>query len=95
VVLTRTNIFRLYHTEISTNKRWMWREEGYSPSEPQFIRNPMPVGDDDGCIISLVSPLSTENYDLKYVLLSVHLSVVVHECPFWQCRKWSREKNAL
>lgn len=58
---------RIYHTEISTETRWVWREEGYSPSEPSFVAHPMPTNEDDGVILSLCSPMSTERPDLKYV----------------------------
>ena len=52
---------RIYHTEISSKKRWVWREDGYSPSEPIFVSSPDPTSEDDGVILSLVSPYDSRD----------------------------------
>ena len=63
---------RIYHVEISTNQKWVWLEQGYSPSEPAYIacreESGKCVGEAaDGVVISLVSPMSTENMELRYL----------------------------
>ena len=57
--------FRIYHTEVSSGKKWVWRPDGYSPSEPFFVSNPMPTAEDDGVVVTLASPMSTERDDLE------------------------------
>ena len=47
---------RIYHVQWSTLKRWVWMEQGYHPSEPIMIPNPNPTAEDDGLLLSLVSP---------------------------------------
>ena len=56
---------RIYHTEVSSGKKWVWRPDGYSPSEPFFVSNPMPTAEDDGVVVTLASPMSTERDDLE------------------------------
>ena len=62
------NIYpRIYHTQISTGTKHVWQTDGkYLPSEVQFIPNPMPIGEDDGVIISLCSPFSVDEPELRY-----------------------------
>jgi carotenoid cleavage dioxygenase-like enzyme len=47
---------RIYHVQWSTLERWVWMEEGYHPSEPIMIPNPEAITEDDGILLSLVSP---------------------------------------
>ena len=56
---------RIYHTEVSSGKKWVWRPDGYSPSEPFFVSNPTPTAEDDGVVVTLASPMSTERDDLE------------------------------
>ena len=61
---------RIYHFEISTGKKWVWIEKGYSPSEPAYVscreESRKCVGEAaDGVVLSLVSPMSTENPKLR------------------------------
>jgi len=57
---------RIYHSQLSTRQRTVWREEGYSPSEPFFIPRPGSEGETDGVIISLVGPLLRDLTDLRF-----------------------------
>ena len=47
---------RIYHVKISTKERWVYMEEGYSPSEPGFMKNPTGIEDDDGIVVTVMSP---------------------------------------
>merc|ERR1712130_114710 len=47
---------RLYHVEISSKTRHVWQVPEYSPSEPVFVQNPYLKDEDEGVIISIVSP---------------------------------------
>jgi carotenoid cleavage dioxygenase-like enzyme len=47
---------RIYHVKISTRERWVYMEEGYSPSEPGFMKNPTGTEDDDGIVVTVMSP---------------------------------------
>ena len=42
--------------KISTRERWVYMEEGYSPSEPGFMKNPDGIEDDDGIVVTVMSP---------------------------------------
>ena len=51
-----TIFLRIYHVKISTKERWVYMEEGYSPSEPGFMKNPSGTEDDDGIVVTVMSP---------------------------------------
>jgi len=53
---------RLYHVDVTAKRRWVYRVENYSPSEPQYIRQPnSDITKSDGVVVSLMSPIN----DLK------------------------------
>jgi len=60
---------RIYHTHISRGQRYVWHESGYSPSEPVFVSRPHATGEDDGVVLSLVSPLSDDTLTPFVVVL--------------------------
>lgn len=47
----------------ATKERWVYSVDGYSPSEPAFVKNPFTDDEDDGIVMAVMSPLS--DYDLK------------------------------
>lgn len=58
---------RIYHVQFSTLQRHVWKVEGYSPSEPLFVPNQNSQAEDDGVILSLVSPFSNTLLRVSYV----------------------------
>ncbi|CAG5104199.1 Oidioi.mRNA.OKI2018_I69.chr1.g1139.t1.cds [Oikopleura dioica] len=60
---------RIYHSKISTGERWVWRESGFSPSEPLFIRKPESNNPLDGVVISIVSPLEIDSRERAFVVI--------------------------
>ena len=36
----------------------MYSVEGYSPSEPAFVKNPLTEEEDDGVVMAVMSPLA-------------------------------------
>ena len=54
---------RIYHVQFSTLERWVWKVQGYHPSEPVFIQDPNSDNESDGILLSLVSPMADP--DLK------------------------------
>jgi len=49
---------RLYHANIATGDRYVYKVEGYSPCEPAFIKKPGNDIEDDGVVVTLMSPMS-------------------------------------
>ena len=53
-----TNIFRVFHIEKSTEKRWVYKIEGYTCSEPIFVKNPqLGTDDDEGVVLTVMTPI--------------------------------------
>lgn len=63
---------RIYHTHISKRERYVWYEDGYSPSEPVFCSHPDPLNESDGVLMSLVSPLKDQDLKPFVVVLNGH-----------------------
>jgi len=58
---------RIYHVDKKNQQKWVYMVEGYSPSEPGFIKNPFSADEDDGIIVSVMSPF--HDYDLSPYLV--------------------------
>ena len=54
-------IFRVFHIEKSTEKRWVYKIEGYTCSEPIFVKNPqLGTDDDEGVVLTVMTPIYDE-----------------------------------
>jgi len=51
--------------EISSNEKWVYMVDGYSPSEPSFVKSPLSDEEDDGIVVLSMSPLSDPK--LRYI----------------------------
>jgi len=60
---------RIYHVNTATRERWVYSVEGYSPSEPAFVKNPLTEDEDDGIIMALMSPLADPELEPFIILL--------------------------
>ena len=55
---TYVYIFRIFHIQKSTEKRWVYKIEGYTCSEPIFVKNPqLGLDDDEGVVLTLMTPI--------------------------------------
>ena len=51
-------MFRVFHIEKSTETRWVYVVEGYTCSEPIFVKNPqLGSAADDGVVLTLMNPI--------------------------------------
>ena len=83
---------RIYHVQFSTLQRHVWKVEGYSPSEPLFVPNPDSQAEDDGIILSLVSPFSNTLLRVSYTLKAFFSQNSAFCCDTeccWFVRDWS------
>jgi len=60
---------RVYHVELSTNKRWVYQVDGYHVSEPTFVKDPFSEAEDDGVVLVEMTPLYD---DLRPYLAVLH-----------------------
>ena len=51
-------VLRIFHIQKSTEKRWVYKIEGYTCSEPIFVKNPqLGLDDDEGVVLTLMTPI--------------------------------------
>ena len=59
--------FRVYHVNLATNERHVYMVNGYSPSEPSYVKNPFTDSEADGVVMTIMSPMSDS--DLRYDII--------------------------
>ena len=64
---------RIYHVQFSTLQRWVWKVQGYHPSEPVFIQDPNSDNESDGILLSLVSPMADPDLKVSQTICLIKL----------------------